>query len=645
MDLNKFALSKFGKYVKSHDKYLVMRKNLRGAHIFKPYEEYVSTAILTSLIIAVFGLIIGVLIGIVVSRVTIIPISIALPHSAAIFLHIFYQYKVYTTIAITGGIFYLIFFGVTYSAYMLYPSFQCNIRKTKIDAMLPHALMYMYSLTRGEVNIVEIIKSVAGLPNVYGEISYEFAMVLRDMDLLGIDFMHALGNIQKETPSEQFKEFLVNLTTIVDNGGDLTEFFSIQIENYRLKKKSDHTLSLDLLSMVAECYVTGFVAGPLFIIVTGVTLGAMQGGQTFLLMAMTYAALPFGSIAFIVMIDMILPKDEQNIGLLNLKKVKEFVGIRDAREDIEKEKKLFKEFDNSKRMVHLKDILRDPLKAFYEEPILSFYITIPISMLIVSIPLISNYRVIFKGYVAFSQYITQYMILALFVGIIPYIIFFETKNRKMWKIESSIPQFLKTLSIINDTGLSLAESLRVMLRTEKGILSSYIERMYTDISWGASTVDAFTRFANKIKSTSLSRVVALVTKASETSGDIRQVLEIAAEDTNMDVQLKKDKATNMLIYTIIVYMSFFVFLYVVYTLTSAFLPQMASAGKSGGSVFIKNFDLDFNIVYFYHTALIQGFFSGLMAGVLGEGDYRSGFKHSVIMMTIAFMLFKFVVHV
>ncbi len=43
---------------------------------------------------------------------------------------------------------------------------------------------------------------------------------------------------------------------------------------------------------------------------------------------------------------------------------------------------------------------------------------------------------------------------------------------------------------------------------------------------------------------------------------------------------------------------------------------------------------------FFHGALIQGFCSGLIAGVMGEGSVLSGLKHSVIMVTIAYLLFN-----
>lgn len=645
MNFNQFALSKFENYVKRNDKYLDIRKKLRSARIFRPYEEYVSYAILFSLVVAVIGLIIGVLIGIIVVTRVHIPTLVFANEGVANFFNIFSPYKKYTTVAIISGTFFLMLGGMVYSAFMIYPSIQSSIRKVKIDTMLPHAFMYMYSLSRGDINIVGIIKAVAEFPNIYGEVSNEFAMALRDMELLGIDFMQALRNVQKETPSQNLNEFLGNLITIVDNGGDVTDFFSVQIENYRITKKSEHTLFLDLLGMIAEGYVTGFVAGPLFIIIVGVTLGSMKSSMTLLLIGMTYVVIPLGSIAFIFLIDAMLPKDEQDVGELKLHRVKEFSGIRTRNIENEKEKnsekKLFKEYGESKKRIKLENILKDPLHAFFEEPTLSLYLSIPIATLVILIPIFYNYKIFFTGYVAASEYITNYILLGVLIATVPYIIFFETRHRKLWKVESSIPQFLKHLSIVNETGLSLAESLRVMLRTERGALRTYIERMYTDISWGASTIDAFTRFANKIRVSSLSRLVALITKASETSGDIRQVLEIASTDSNMNIQLRKDKSTNMLIYVIIIYISFLVFLYIIYTLMSTFLPQMAKAAEqAGGTMFIKNFSLSFNRVYFYHTVLIQGFFSGIMAGVLGEGDYRSGLKHSIIMMSVAFILFR-----
>ncbi len=397
MNFSQFSLLKFGNFVKRHERYLEMRKKLRTAHIFKPYEEYVSEAIVISLIIAIIGLILGGIIGyIIITRVH-LPTLVVYDPRLADFLRIFSPYKIYTTIAIVGSLFFTLIGGLTYSVLMIYPSFQASIRKVNIDTQLPHAVMYMYALSRGETNIIEIIRSVAELPNVYGEISKEFSMILRDMELLGIDFMSALRNVQAVTPSQNLNEFLGNLITLIDNGGDITDFFSMQIENYRGKTKTDHTLFLDMLGMIAEGYVTGFVAGPLFLIIVAVTLGSMKGSMTGLLLGMTFGVLPFGSIGFIFLIDLMLPKDEQVIGSLNLRKVKEFMGIRITQMQADAEKKLFDEYSMSKKRIRIENILKDPLHAFFEEPDLSLFVTIPIAIIVLILVIFSNPGVIFDG--------------------------------------------------------------------------------------------------------------------------------------------------------------------------------------------------------------------------------------------------------
>jgi flagellar protein FlaJ len=644
VSFNQYATLMFGNFVKKHDRYQDMKLKLRRVHAFKPYEEYVSTAIATSLLIATMGLILGLIIGYIILTRVRLPTLLVYDPTAAALLNFFSPYKTGIWVVISGVLLFVVLGGLVYSVFMIYPSFQANIRKVKIDTQLPHVVTYMYALSKGETNAVEIIRSVAALPNVYGEISNEFAMVLRDMDLLGIDFMTALRNIQKETPSEEFNQFIGNLITLIDNGGDLTDFLAMQIESYRAKTKSEHTLFLDMLGMIAEGYVTGFVAGPLFLIIVAVTLGSMKGSMAWLLMGMTYVVLPFGSIGFVFLVDMMLPKDEQVIGTLSLRKIKDFVRIRKA-ETTPDETKLFQEYEISKKRIRLENILKDPLGAFYEEPVLSLYISIPAAVITLLIAILLNRGVLFSGYVPASQYLTNYILLSVMIAIIPFIIFYESRSHKINKVESAIPQFLRHISIINETGLSLAESLRVILRTERGALRPYIERMYTDISWGASTTEAFVRFSNKIRVNTLSRMTALITKASESSGDIREVLEAAAKDMGITLQLKKDKSTNMLIYVIIIYISFLVFLYIIYSLVATFLPPMMKASQAGGGGFIRNFNLDFYKVYFYHTALVQAAFSGMMAGVLGEGDPRSGLKHAVVMLLIAFILFRFLVQV
>ena len=92
------------------------------------------------------------------------------------------------------------------------------------------------------------------------------------------------------------------------------------------------------------------------------------------------------------------------------------------------------------------------------------------------------------------------------------------------------------------------------------------------MDWGANFSDALIRFEQRISTASIARTVTLITKASEMSGQIGEVLAIAASDAKMSETLKKERLSEMFIYTAIVYLSFFVFLYVVAVLDTQFLP-------------------------------------------------------------------------
>ena len=41
----------------------------------------------------------------------------------------------------------------------------------------------------------------------------------------------------------------------------------------------------------------------------------------------------------------------------------------------------------------------------------------------------------------------------------------------------------------------------------------------------------------------------------------------------------------------------------------------------------------------FHMCLIQGLLGGLVAGKMGEGSVAAGLKHSLILMTVGFIIF------
>jgi flagellar protein FlaJ len=153
------------------------------------------------------------------------------------------------------------------------------------------------------------------------------------------------------------------------------------------------------------------------------------------------------------------------------------------------------------------------------------------------------------------------------------------------------------------------------------------------------------RFGKDLGTPLADRSVDLIAKASKAGGDISEVLRAAAKDTFEVVNLSQERSNNMLIYVIIVLVSFAVFLFVIAILVSTFLTTMATAGASaaaaGARGFMGQIDLFAYKRLFSHAAMLQGFFSGLVAGQMGEGRVIAGLKYSAVMLFIAWVTFRF----
>jgi flagellar protein FlaJ len=167
------------------------------------------------------------------------------------------------------------------------------------------------------------------------------------------------------------------------------------------------------------------------------------------------------------------------------------------------------------------------------------------------------------------------------------------------------------------------------------------------MEWGANFTEALMRFEERVSTPSIARTVTLITKASEMSGQIGDVLSIASSDAKMSEVLKRERLAEMFIYTAIVYLSFFVFLFVVAVLTTQFLPVLANISVKGlpttgalagiGSIPTVTFGR-----LLYHACLIQALFSGLIAGQMGESSLAAGVKHSCVLLIISLVAFNFV---
>lgn len=199
----------------------------------------------------------------------------------------------------------------TIVAFYVYPIFRAEGMKKNIEGELPFTTSYMAILAGAGVSPDRIFRSLTNT-RVSSAVSVEAKTVVRDVELFGFDVISALENASKRTPSQRFKEMVEGFIGTIHSGGNLSAYLTSRSRQYMDAKRITLRKFADTLSILAEFYVTILVAGPLIFVVMLAVMGMLGGGSglmnpVLLLSLLTYVGIPMGSLAFLVVVDIVSP--------------------------------------------------------------------------------------------------------------------------------------------------------------------------------------------------------------------------------------------------------------------------------------------------------------------------------------------------
>ena len=621
-------------------RYRDLRDDLIAANMGITLDRYVMRALLTSVLFGVIWAVVGFL----VMRFAVLPeVRVRVHNVFAVRLPAFVLTDA-SVAALQVAVSALIFVIAAYAAFLFfraYPSLLKKNRAAGINLLLHNAVAYIYAMRRGGAEMMAVFRAISGNSGVYGEAAHEFRRVVRDTDYFGYDQITALRHLQETTPSEKLREFTQDLVSVVESGGDVTGFLEARVRMYQEEARFEQKGFLNTLQLAAEAYVTLFVAGPLFIIIVMVVMGLMSSTPVTYLSVIIYLLIPAGSLFFILFIDAVSIRTETIERYTEIRRLHEFEDVRVRERD--GEEPLVRQLLHYDRVRNLRSFLRHPFQAFLVEPNRTLYVTVPVALAYILLTLLAIPA--YPDPEVFIDVLDDHLVVALLVILIPFGIFHYLWRRKAMAIEAGIPDFLDRLAGINQVGLTLVQAITILVKANLGVLSYEIKKIKRDLEWGASIQEALVRFEERIRTPAIARTVTLITKASLMTGDIGDVLTIAARDATMSEILKRERQAEMFIYTLIVYLVFIVFLFVVVVIDTRFLSVLAGvdtlalAGAAGsmpvGNIAVTTFER-----LLYHACLIQAFFSGLIAGAMGEASLRAGVKHAAVMIIIAFVVFN-----
>lgn len=611
--INKLAFAIFGKHVrKNRERYPAIRAAVRHAHVALPWDIYVSTALLYAVISGIIG---------AASGYVLMPL-LDFAYGGAVFILV-------TTLLLS------LFTGLAaYYGIIAYPKMIARVRKSKIDLTLPHAVAYMHAMSKGGLNLISIFKSLSQHVNIYGEAAEEFRYIMMDTELHGSDLVTALKNAAVRTQSDKFRDFLENLITVTETGGDMEMFFGNIVNSYQSSAASEQRMYLETLGMLAEIYITAFVAGPLFLITIFIVMGMMGPGNMLMLETLVYVVIPLSAVSFSVLLSAVsLGSDTKLVKIYSVsKKIKHYDDVRVvfSEEDL----RLARKLRRSIRWMGANENRKNPLKPFFSDPFKVLYFTAPSAILYFFITTYQSSITV--------DTLDDSIVISLMILLVPFLLFYEMQSRRIRAIEGSLPAFLRRLAVINDVGMPLADAIKSISRINLGVLSTEVKLMHKDIVWSSSIASALLKFERRVRTVSISRIVTLITKASESTGNIKETLRVAATDAALAEKLRREKFTVLYSYLIVVYMSFAVFLLVLYVFAKMFLPMIpadiSNYGTGSGMLAISTQKEEYTRL-FMHASVIQGFFSGIISGQMMGESVCDGLKHSVLMMGAAYVFF------
>jgi len=639
-------------------------QSLRSAAIGVPYREYAAKTYIYAAGAGIAGAVIGVYLGAAALVVVASP-GVSFDPNATIETPNLVQLGVFLLAAALLGAVAAV---ATYELRWRLPSIRADGRSRRIDAGLPRTVAFTYALTRGGMSFPDVLRTLSANERVFGEGAAEVDVAVRNIDLFNVDLVTAVRDLSENTPSERFGTFTENLSSVLQSGGDVSEFLREQYERYRDEAEEQQAEILNLLATTAEVYVTVIVAGMLFLITILLIIGLTAGDTLFVMRVLTYVVIPAANVLFLAyLLDVTRPlratgdereDDREDTRERDRGRKGDGIAAVDAVESDGGYTRPGAAADHERlfayrRLRSVRETLASPLSSVIDRPRLLLYVTVPIAVVATAVRLPAA----FAGGSVDVRALDDILVQAAIFLSGTFAVVYEYSRRRLRRLESAVPELLERLASLNEAGISVVSSFDRVRRGDIGALDEEVDRIWRDIQWGATTEEALSRFETRVRTPSVTRVVTLITNAMHASNEIGPVLRIAAEQARSDLQLRRQRRQEMFTYLVVVYVSFFVFLVVIGALEYVLIPSLPDVGSVGGGAAggvggvggagplggFEGGDRDAYRLVFLHTAFVQSLLSGLAAGVMGSGSIKAGMKHAAAMLSISYVLLTFVI--
>jgi flagellar protein FlaJ len=238
-----------------------------------------------------------------------------------------------------------------------------------------------------------------------------------------------------------------------------------------------------------------------------------------------------------------------------------------------------------------------------------------------------------------SPLFDEYLLLAVVLTVFPPAVLDYVDHQWKRSVDKHLPDLFRSIVQAQKSGMTLPQAVEEASKRQYGPMTKELKKMVAQMSWGVSFEEALQSLGKRVNTALMRQTIPLIIEAQHSGGQVEKVFEPLEEFVQTTLTFDTERKTQTRPYLAIVYVAFFVFLFTIIILLKSFFVDITDFELSQFEMMSPSEAR----TIFFHMSSIQAFFGGLVAGKMGEGTVGGGLKHSVILLVIGYLAFKFIV--
>lgn len=550
-------------------------------------------------------------------------------------------------LALASGLIMLL---MMFSMFRLMIRFEVYRHRQRLNAELPYANSYIYTLAKSGYTVTRIIDEVARADDIFPTVAREFTIIQNNMEFLGDDLIASLEMSAEETPSSPLRRMLIKTSEIIDSQRRLATWLKDVNDELGIKPDEAFDDIIESVDLLTEMYLTFMIGGSSLLVVGAVFLGIIGvENATLYLQFITYGLIPLGGMAF-VGISFLLTGSTASFSK-ELSQTNKF-GYSVSSHDTDELDDAFTFKDKLgvwyiKATETLPKQLRLVPQLVRTRPQIFVAICLSITIFTYTYAIIFNILSFSYEFFASNPVIgtITHMFPALILFIIPASLIYEAEGTYVKSAENAFVDFLSALATEMETQESMLDAIDSVQDTTPSVINPRLAELVNTARWVGNLEYALIEFANTMRVAAVSRQVKVLNEVDKVGTDKAQLIENISDDMQKFVQFQRRRVRTTSTSVFIIVFSFLIYLGIIAMVDIFFLQRVAGQIQSIGGILPNQPFSDSQIsiteyrMLLYHSALLQTLLNGLVIGRIRYDRSMRGFKYTTLLTLITTVVF------